>query len=138
MLSIVLIGLLFIWLITTIGLWLVTMIVPGVKANSTGDLLLAALVLGIMNAIIRPLLWILTLPLTVLSFGLFALVINAIMIKITATLVSGFIVDGFGNALLAALIMAIVAIIGFILVQWFMFNAIFWMQASSTHQSYSI
>ncbi len=133
-----LLGLLFIWIITAIGLWLVTLMVPGVKANTTGDLLLAALVLGVINAIIRPLLWFLTLPLTVLTFGLFALIINAFMIKITASLVSGFSVDGFGNALLAAVIMALLAIIGFIFLQWFMFDAVFWMQAGPMQSHYVI
>ena len=68
-----LIGLLVFWLMTALGLWLVTLLVSGVRARSVGSLLLAALVLGVVNAVIRPLLWILTLPLTVLTFGLFVL-----------------------------------------------------------------
>ncbi len=128
-----LIGLLVIWLITATGLWLVTLLVPGVRAQSVGSLLLAALVLGIVNAVIRPLLWILTLPLTVLTFGLFALLINALMVKITAGIVSGFEVDSFGDALLAAVIMALLAIAGFIFLQWFLFDAVFWLQMGPTH-----
>jgi len=62
-----LIGLLVFWL-AALGLWLVTLLVSGVRAQSTFDLLLAALVLGVVNAVIRPLLWILTLPLTVLKW----------------------------------------------------------------------
>jgi putative membrane protein len=120
-------GFLFIWLITALGLWFVTLIVPGVRARSAGDLLLAALVLGFINAFIRPLLWMLTMPLTVLTFGLFALVVNAFMIKITASIVSGFEVDGFGSALLAALVMVFLAIGGFILLQLFMLNTVMWM-----------
>ncbi len=122
-----LIGFLFIWLITALGLWLVTVFVSGVRAKTAGDLLLAALVLGIINAFIRPLLWMLTMPLTVLTFGLFALIINAFMIKISAAIVPGFEVDGFGNALLAAVIMALLAIGGFILLQLFLFDALMWM-----------
>jgi len=129
-------GLLLIWLVTAIGLWLVTLVVPGVRCQSTGDLLLAALVLGIINALIRPLLWLLTLPLTVLTFGLFALLINALMVKITAAVVPGFNVDSFGDALLAAVIMAMLAIAGFVFVQWFMFDAVFWMHMEPTHPNF--
>jgi len=129
-------GLLLIWLVTAIGLWLVTLVVPGVRCQSTGDLLLAALVLGIINALIRPLLWLLTLPLTVLTFGLFALLINALMVKITAAVVPGFNVDSFGDALLAAVIMAMLAIAGFVFVQWFMFDAVFWMHMGPTHPNF--
>ncbi len=129
-----LIGLLLIWLITALGLWLVTVLVSGVRARSTSDLLLAALVLGAINASIRPLLWVLTLPLTVLTFGLFALLINALMVKFAAVLVPGFEVDSFGDALLAAVIMALLAIAGFILLQWLLFDAVFWMQAGSSGQ----
>ena len=128
-----LIGLLLIWLITALGLWLVTVLVPGVSIRSAGDLMLAALVLGAINAVIRPLLWVFTMPLTVLSFGLFALIINAFMVKITADLVPGFEVDSFGNALLAALIMALLAIAGFIFLQWFLFDVVFWMQMGPGH-----
>ena len=123
-----LIGLLVFWLMTATGLWLVTLLVSGVRARSVGSLLLAALVLGVVNAFIRPLLWILTLPLTVLTFGLFALLINALMVKITAGIVSGFEVDSFGDALLAAVIMALLAIAGFIFLQWFLFDTVFWLQ----------
>lgn len=133
-----LIGLLVIWLITALGLWLVTVLVSGVRARSAADLLLAALVLGAINAIIRPLLWILTMPLTVLTFGLFALLINAFMVRVTASLVPGFEVDSFGDALLAAFIMALLAIAGFIFLQWFLFDAVFWMQMGPGHPQFGI
>lgn len=120
-------GLFLIWVITAIGLSLVTAILPGVRARSTSDLLLAALVLGVVNAFIRPLLWLLTLPLTVLTFGLFALVINALMLKLTAAMVDGFTIDNFGSALLAAVIMALLAVAGFVLLQWFLFDSVQWM-----------
>ncbi len=128
-----LIGFLVIWLVTALGLWLVTVIVPGVRVQSAGDLLLAALVLGAINAVIRPVLWVLTMPLTVLSFGLFALLINALMVRFAAVLVPGFEVATFGEALLAALIMALLAIAGFIFLQWFLFDAVFWMQMGPGH-----
>jgi len=133
-----LIGLLLIWLMTATGLWLVTLLVSGVRAQSTGDLLLAALVLGVVNAVIRPLLWILTLPLTVFTFGLFALLINALMVKITAVMVPGFEVDSFGDALLAAVIMALLAIAGFVFLQWFLFDTVFWLQMGPVHPRFGM
>ena len=120
-------GFLFIWLITALGLWIVTRIVPGVRVNSTGGLLWAALVLGLVNAFIRPILWILTLPLTVFTFGLFALVINAFTLWLTAAMVKDFEIDGFGSALLAALVMSLLGVVGFILVSWMMMGEVHWM-----------
>jgi len=119
-------GILFIWLVTALGLWIVTRIVPGVRVNSTGGLLWAALVLGLVNAFIRPVLWILTLPLTVFTFGLFALVINAFTLWLTAAMVKNFEIDGFGSALLAALVMALLGIVGFILLSWLMMGEVHW------------
>jgi putative membrane protein len=106
------------WVVTAIGLWLVTLIVPGVRARSRRGLWVAALVLGTVNAFIRPALWWLTLPLTLLTFGAFALVVNALMIKLTAWLVADFEVKGFGTALLAALVMALLGMAGFVLFHW--------------------
>jgi len=121
-----LIGIIFIWIVTLLGLWVVTLVVPGVRANTVGGLVLAALVLGLVNTFIRPVLWFLTLPLTVLTFGLFALVVNAITISLTSSLVSNFEVDGFGSALLAALIMAILGILGFAVLEWLMMGSVHW------------
>ena len=114
----ILIEFLITWIVTALGLWLVTLVVPGVKVRSRRGLWAAALVLGTVNAFIRPVLWILTLPLTLLTFGAFALVVNALMIKFTAWLVRDFEVEGFGAALLAALLMALLGQAGFILFHW--------------------
>ncbi len=124
-------GFLFIWLITALGLWIVTRIVPGVRVNSTGGLFWAALVLGLVNAFIRPILWILTLPLTVFTFGLFALVINAFTLWLTAAIVKDFEVDSFGSALLAALVMALLGVLGFILLSWMMMGEVHWIMYRS-------
>jgi len=121
-----LIGIISIWVVTLLGLWIVTLVLPGVRANTAGGLILAALVLGLVNTFIRPVLWFLTLPLTVLTFGLFALVVNAITIALTSSLVSNFEVDGFGSALLAALIMAILGVVGFALLEWLMMGSVHW------------
>ena len=128
-------GILVIWLVTAIGLLIVSAMVPGIKAKTIGDLLLAALILGIINASIRPLLLILTWPLTVLSFGLFALLINAFMLQLTAELVSGFEVRDFASALLGAILMMLLAIVGFIFVEWFLFNGIFWLQMNASRSA---
>jgi putative membrane protein len=114
------------WLVTAFGIWLVTRIVPGVRVLSTRGLWQAALVLGLVNAIIKPVLWFLTLPLTVLTFGLFALVVNAFMLQLTAWLVADFRVKGFGSALLAALVMAVLGLVEFVIVQWLTFGYIQW------------
>lgn len=119
-------GLLITWLLTALSLWLTTLIVPGVTARSGGAIFLAALVLGLANAFIRPLLLALTLPLTVLTFGLFALVINALMIMLSAALVSDFEVRGFGSALLAALVMALLGLVGFVLMELWMGGSVHW------------
>ena len=108
--------LLIVWLATVLGLGIATLITPGIKAKSFVTFLIAATVLGLINAFIRPVLWLLTAPLSVLTFGLFVLVINALMIMLAAALVPGFEVKGFGSALLAAIIMAVIGIIGFIAV----------------------
>ena len=110
------IELLTVWLATVLGLGIATLITPGIKAKNLLTFLIAAAVLGLINAFIRPVLWLLTAPLSVLTFGLFVLVINALMIMLAAALVPGFDVKGFGSALLAAIIMAVIGVIGFIVV----------------------
>ncbi|MFV9616025.1 MAG: phage holin family protein [Gammaproteobacteria bacterium] len=112
-------ALLITWLATAIGLGCATLIIPGIKANNFLAFLIAAAVLGLINAFIRPALWFLTAPLSVLTFGLFALVINALMIMLAAALVPNFEVKGFGSAFMGAIIMALIAIIGFIIMPLF-------------------
>jgi len=107
-------ALLIAWLATAIGLGIATLIVPGIKAKNFLAFIIAATVLGVINAFLRPALWFLTAPLSVLTFGLFALVINALMIMLAAALVPNFEIKGFGSAFLGALIMALIGILGFI------------------------
>src|SRR5260370_14260001 len=97
-------GFLFRLLITALGLWLAATIVPGVQFKGWGALLAAALVLGIVNAVIRPVILILTLPLTVLTLGLFILVVNGISLYLVAWLVPGFSLSGLGAAILGAIV----------------------------------
>ena len=121
----------FMWLLTAFGLWLVTRVVPGVKVYSARGLWLGALVLGLVNAFIRPVLWILTLPLSVLTFGLFALVVNAFMIKLSAWLVPDFEVKGFWSAFVAAFVMAILSLFGYALSQLFTLGEVQWIVVPS-------
>jgi putative membrane protein len=90
-----------------LGLWLATQIFSGLHFDSPGTLLAAALLLGIVNAIIRPIAVILTLPLTLVTLGLFLLVINAAMLGLVALLLAGFQISSFGTALGASLIVSV-------------------------------
>lgn len=93
--------------IVALGLWLATQILPGLHFDSAGYLLGAALLLGIVNAIVRPIAVILTLPLTLLTLGLFLLVVNAAMLGLVALLLAGFQISGFWTALGGALIVSV-------------------------------
>lgn len=97
------------WLIGALSLILVTYIVPGIKVQSFYTALIAALVLGLVNSLIRPVLIILTLPVNILTLGLFTLVINALLFWLAATIVKGFGVDGFWPAFWGAMVMSIVS-----------------------------
>ncbi|HUL50093.1 MAG TPA: phage holin family protein [Gemmatimonadales bacterium] len=100
-------GFFFRLVITALGLWLASAIIPGVQIAGLGTLLLAALVMGIVNAVIRPIILILTLPLTVLTLGLFILVVNGIAFALVAWLVPGFSVTGLGPAIFGALVVGV-------------------------------
>ena len=94
-------------IVSGIGLWLASQIVPGVEFRSTESLIAAALLLGIVNAFVRPVLVILTFPITLLTLGLFLIVINALMIELVAWLLKGFVVAGFWPAFFAAIIVSL-------------------------------
>ncbi len=95
-----------------LGLWVASMIVPGVHVNGTGTLIAAAILLGVVNALVRPVVFILTLPLTVITLGLFLLVVNAAMIGLVAMLLRGFTVDGLVPGVLVAIVTGIASWIG--------------------------
>ena len=94
-------------LIVAAGLWVASKLVPGVAINDGWSLLWAALVLGIMNAVVRPVVILLTLPLTILTLGLFLLVINAAMLSLVAWMLEGVVVAGFWSAFFGAIIISI-------------------------------
>lgn len=93
-------------LIIALGIGIASWLVPGVQVESAGTLVLAALLLGLVNALVRPLLVILTFPITILTLGLFLLVIHAGMFQLVAWMVGGFEVSGFFSALFGALIVS--------------------------------
>jgi putative membrane protein len=97
------------WLITALALAASARVVPGVHFSSGGALLVAALVLGFVNAVIRPILVLLTLPITLLTLGLFYLVVNGAAFGLAAALVPGFTVASMGSAILGALVVGIVS-----------------------------
>ncbi len=97
------------WAIVAVALWFAAQVVPGVTVRSVPVLLVGALVLGLVNALVRPVLTILTLPITILTLGLFYLVVNAAAFGLAAALVPGFQVAGFGSAVLGALLVSLVS-----------------------------
>ena len=98
--------------ITALGLWLATSLVDGIRADDTFTLILAAVVLGLVNAVVRPIAILLTIPLTVLTLGLFLWPINAGMLWLVGRLLDGFDVAGFGAALLGAALVSVTGWIG--------------------------
>ncbi|NJD30724.1 MAG: phage holin family protein [Gammaproteobacteria bacterium] len=95
--------------ISALGLWVASEIFSGLRFESPSKLIVAALLLGIVNAVVRPLAFVLTLPLTVLTLGLFLLVLNAGMVALVAWIVPGFEISGFWTAVGAALIVSLVS-----------------------------
>ncbi len=93
--------------VVALGLWLASQIVPGVEIRSTGVLIAAALLLGVVNAIVRPILVVLTFPITLLTLGLFLLVINGLMIELVSHFLDGFVVDGLWPAVLCAIVVSV-------------------------------
>ncbi len=97
------------WGITSFSLWMASLLFNGIRFSSTSALIISALLLGFANAVLRPLLVIVTLPLTLLTLGFFLLVINALMLLLVAKLVSGFKISGFWTALFASLFISILS-----------------------------
>jgi len=101
--------------IVALGLWLATAWVHGVSIDTPATLILAGILLGIVNSIVRPIAILLTLPMTILTLGLFLLVINAGMVALVAWMLPGMHVAGFGPAFWTALLVSLVSSVG----SWF-------------------
>lgn len=95
-----------------LGLWVASVIVPGVHVANTGTLVVAALLLGVVNAIVRPIVTILTLPLTIVTLGLFLLIVNAMMIGLVDLMLGGFEVRGLFAGIMAAIVTGVASWIG--------------------------
>lgn len=104
-------GLLLRWFILSIAIMVSAHLFDGIHVDGFGTALFAALVLGILNAFFRPILLILTLPINVLSLGLFTFVINALLLMMTSGIIGGLVVDGFGSALFGSLIISLVSLL---------------------------
>jgi len=99
------------WLLSAAALLGVAYIYPGVVVNSFGSAMLAAFVIGLFNMVLRPVLVLLTLPVTLITLGLFLFVINALMFWAASGVLSGFHVQGFGAALLGSLIYSVLGLV---------------------------
>lgn len=98
--------------IASLGLWLASELVDGLSFDSASTLILAAILLGIVNGMVRPLVVLLTLPLTILTLGFFLLVVNGIMLALVAALLPGFSIAGFWDAFWGSIIVSLVSWIG--------------------------
>ena len=94
-------------LITLLGLLLASALVPGVTINGTWSVIFAAILLGLVNGFVRPVAFLLTLPITIVTLGLFLFVLNAAMFGLVAAMLDNFIVDGFWSAVLGSLVVSI-------------------------------
>ena len=100
-----------------LGLWVASKIVPGVSIDNVGTLIVAAVLLGVVNALVRPVVFLLTLPVTILTLGLFLLVVNAAMIGLVAMLLGGFQVHGLVAGILAAIVTGVASWVGHLLLR---------------------
>lgn len=99
------------WGITAIAVMVAAWLIPGIRYDSTGVLLGASLLLGIINAFVRPVLMLLSLPFILVTMGLFIFVVNALLMLLVSSIVPGFQVGGFWNAFFGAIIVSIVSLI---------------------------
>jgi putative membrane protein len=104
-------GLIIRWFVTAVGLWVTSELFSGIRADGMASLLFAAIVLGVFNAILRPIILLLTLPINLLTLGLFTFVINGFMLKLTGAVVGGFSVEGFWTAVGGAILLSVVSFI---------------------------
>ncbi len=100
-------GLLLRWLTTAVAIWLTSLMFSGIRVSGLVAILLASLALAVLNTLVRPLLLLVTLPLTIVTLGLFVFVVNAVMLKLAASIVPGFAVVGFWTALFGAIALSV-------------------------------
>jgi len=99
------------WALNSVALFAVMRLLPGIQIDRFQDLLLATLVIGLLNSFLRPVIILLTLPVTMMTLGLFTLVINGLMFYLASHMVSGFHLNSFGTAFLAALLFSLISFV---------------------------
>lgn len=104
-------GIILRWFILSIAIMVSAHLFEGIHVDGYGSALIAAIVLGILNALFRPILFILTLPINVLSLGLFTFVINAVLLQMASDVTGGLVVDGFGSALFGSLVISLISLL---------------------------
>src|SRR5437763_3847629 len=97
------------WLVTTVGVMVAAAIIKGIRYDTAGPLIAAALLLGILNAFVRPVLLILGAPLILLTLGIFILIVNGLMLYWVPSIVSGFHVDSYGSAFWGAFVISVIS-----------------------------
>lgn len=102
-------GILFRWIVLTVAILFAAYVIDGIHVSGFLSALFAAAILGVLNAFLRPILIILTLPFNILTLGLFTFIINALLLKMAAGVIKGFEIDGFWPAILGALLISIVS-----------------------------
>ena len=95
------------WLLTAVAFLITSYFVPGFKIDGFGSAMMVAMVVGILNILLRPILLLLTLPINILTLGLFTFVVNAMVLKCAAALMKGFQIDSWGSAIIGAIILSI-------------------------------
>ena len=98
------------WGVTSLSLWVASLMFHGISFSSKKSLLISALLLGLVNAVIRPVIIVLTIPLTLITFGFFLLIINALMMLLVSALVPGFRVSGFWTAFFASIVVTVISL----------------------------
>jgi putative membrane protein len=104
-------GLVLRWVLTAFALWFTSQVISGIELTGPGSVFIAALVLGVLNAFLRPLVLLVTFPVNLLSLGLFTLVVNGFMLWLTSAVVRGFVVHGFWSAVIGALFLSVVSFV---------------------------
>jgi putative membrane protein len=97
------------WLVTTIAVFAAEKLIPGIHCNSAGALLGASLLLGIINAFVRPILLLLSIPFIIVTMGFFILIVNALMLMLVAQIIPSFSVDGFWSAFFGSIVISLVS-----------------------------
>lgn len=99
------------WILNALALYIVAAIVPGIHLLNFSSALMAVILIGFINTLLKPILFLLTLPITILTLGIFSLILNALMLLLAGSVISGFRVEGFGAAFLGSILLSIVTLV---------------------------